>query len=341
MTKASRSTTVTRIQATQTHRFWGSANETQRWRTPEHRPRIQRLRTSGWLVLLFAAAGLLSTSVMAHPGAGIAVDRAGQVYFLDTGSGLWKIDSQGGLTQLSALKNHWLALDAKNGFAGGRLPTDPMGDWVITSVGVNPTLLISTDFPIAIGQDGDLYYPSGRPGYLQLMRATPSGATSVVATLPLTVTRQPLPYIGGLIAAPDGSLYYTEDTAIKRITPQGRIGTAATVRAPVGAPSIPGTNQHPYLRGLAVDVRGDMYVADSGDARVLKITPQGRVTTLLQTQSPWSPTTVTLFGDNVYVLEFLHTASDVRRDWLPRVRRIAPDGKSTIIATIDQMPGAR
>ena len=302
---------------------------------------VQRLRTSCHRIILILAVVCLSTSVTAHPGSGIAVDRLGQVYFLDTGSGLWKIDTQGRLTKLSGLLNHWLALDANNGFAGGRLPTDPMGDWVITRVGVNPTLLISTDFPIAIGQEGNLYYPSGRPGHLQLMRATPSGATSVVATLPLTVTGQPLPYIGGLIAGADGSLYYTEDTAIKRITPQGRIGTAATVRAPVGGASIPGTNQHPYLRGLAVDARGDMYVADNGDARVLKITPKGKVTTLLQTESPWSPTGVALFGSDVYVLEFLHTARDVRRDWLPRVRKIASDGRSVIIATVDQMPGAR
>jgi hypothetical protein len=84
-----------------------------------------------------------------------------------------------------------------------------------------------------------------------------------------------------------------------------------------------------------------MYVADNGDARVLKITPHGKITTLMQTQSPWSPTAVALFGGDVYVLEFLHTARDVRRDWLPRVRKIRPDGKSMIIMTVDQMPGAR
>ncbi|MDX6447258.1 MAG: virginiamycin lyase [Blastocatellia bacterium] len=302
---------------------------------------MQRLRTNCRLIILILAAVCRSTSVTAHPGSGIAVDRLGQVYFLDTGSGLWKIDVKGRLTHPSLLKNHWLALDANDGFASARLPTDPGLDWVITRVGANPTLLISTDFPIAIGQDGNLYYPSGRPGHLQLMRAAPSGATSVVATLPLTVTGHPLPYIGGLIAGADGSLYYTEDTAIKRITPQGRIGTAATVRALVGGPSIPGTNQHPYLRGLAVDARGDMYVADNGDARVLKITPKGKVTTLLQTESPWSPTGVALFGSDVYVLEYLHTARDDRRAWLPRVRKLAADGKSVIIATIDQMPGAR
>lgn len=295
------------------------------------------------LVLILAAACLLSTSVMAHPGSGIGVDGLGQVYFLDTGSGLWKIDAQGRLTRLSGTLFHWLAIDVNDQFARARLPSGAGSslDWEILRVGVNPTLLIASDFPIAIGRDGNLYYPSGRPGDLRLMRAMPSGGTSVLVTLPLTVKGEPLPHLNGITAGPDGSLYYTENSAIRRITAQGRISTVATVRARVSGPSIPATDQHPYLRGLAVDARGVMYVADTGDARLLKITPDGKVSTMLQTQSPWSPTGVTLFGSDVYVLEFLHTGRDVRRDWLPRVRKIAADGKSVIVATVDQMPGAR
>ena len=174
-----------------------------------------------------------------------------------------------------------------------------------------------------------------------MMKMTPTGTASVFATLPQTVAGKPLPYIGGLAFGADGSLYYTEDSAIKRITPRGVIGTVVTVPAPARPPSIPATDQHPYLRGIAVDAGGFMYVADSGDARVLKITPAGMITTVLETQSPWAPTAVAVFGDNLYVLEFLHTTGDVRRDWLPRVRRIAADGKSTVIATLEQMPGAR
>ena len=281
----------------------------------------------------------LSTLVTAHPGSGISVDRLGQVYFLDTGSGLWKIDPRGRLTKLSGLLSHWLALDANNRFASTALPTGALGE--ISRVGDGPTLLLSSDYPIAIGQDGNLYYPSGPPGGLQIMRMSPSGAKSVLVTLPATVKGAPLPHISGIIAGLDGSLYYTEASAIRRIAADGRISTVATVRALVGGPSIPATDQHPYLRGLAVDTRGVVYVADTGDARVLKITPDGRVSTLLQTESPWSPTGVALFGSDVYVLEFLHTARDVRRDWLPRVRKIGADGKSIIIATVDQMPGAR
>ncbi len=288
--------------------------------------------------LVLAAAFLPPTPVLAHTGSGIVVDRHGQVYFLDTGSGLWKIDAQGRLTHLSRTRFHWLAIDPDNRFASTRLPSGSTGD--ILKVGNNPTLLISSDYPIATGRDGNLYYPSGRPGSLQIMRMTPAGETAVLATLPAT-SRGPLAHINGITAGPDGSLYYTEDDVIRRITAQGEVSIVATVPALVGGPSILGTDQHPYLRGLAVDAAGVMYVADNGDARVLKITPEGKIMTLLQLQSPWSPTAAALSGSDLYVLEFLHTASDERRDWLPRIRRITPDGKTTIIATVDQMPGAR
>src|SRR5678815_4652220 len=95
------------------------------------------------IILSIAAACLLTASVLGHPGSGILVDRLGQVYFLDTGSGLWKIDTKGGLSHLSPLRNHWLAMDPNDRFTGSRLPTDPGRDWVITAAGSNPTILIS------------------------------------------------------------------------------------------------------------------------------------------------------------------------------------------------------
>lgn len=285
------------------------------------------------IAVIIVAASLLSSPVLAHPGSGIAVDRLGQVYFLDTGAGLWKIDAQGKLTHLSGTRFHWLALDANSRFANSQLPSGASGD--ILRVGTNPTLLLASDYPVAIDQDGILYYPSGSPGGLRIMRMIPSGETSVLANLPPNA-KGPLPHINGITVGPHGSLYYAENNIIRRITAQGRVSTVATIRALAGGPSIPGTNDHPYLRGLAVDVRGVMYVADNGDARVLKIAPNGKVTTLLQLQSPWSPTAVALLGNDVYVLEYLHTANEERREWLPRVRKISLDGKTTILATINR-----
>jgi sugar lactone lactonase YvrE len=305
--------------------------------------RSKEARVTSLIVLALVMFCLLPTSIRAHSGSGIAVDGRGQVYFLDTGSGLWKIDTQGRVTHLSETRFHWLALDTDNVFGKGRLPSSAGSglDWEIVKVGIDPTILLASDWPIAIGHDGNLYYQSGSPGHLRIMRSSPSGTTEVFANLPAMTSGQPLPHVSGLTAGPGGSLYYTEANAIRRITSRGLVGTVVTVPARVGGPSIPGTPQHPYLRDIVVDADGTMYVADNGDARVLKITPRGKITTLVQTQSPWSPTGVALFGGDVYVLEYLHTERDVRRDWLPRVRKITPDGKSTIIVTVDQMPGAR
>jgi hypothetical protein len=306
-------------------------------------PRKNRILSCLLIAVATAIVSLVPVSIMAHPGAGIAIDRQGQVYFLDTGSGLWKIDTQGKVSHLSETRFHWLALDENNLFASGRLPSSAGTglDWEILKVAANPTVLIASDWPIALSQDGSLYYQSGHPGNLRIMRALPSGVTSVLATLPPTTSGQPLPYVSGLATGASGSLYYTENNAIRRITARGVIGIVVTVPPSVNGPSIPATDMHPYLRGLAVDADGVMYVADTGDARVLKITPRGEITTLVQTESPWSPTAVALFRSDVYVLEFLHTVRDVRRDWLPRIRKITPDGKSKIILTVDQMPGAR
>lgn len=286
---------------------------------------------------------ILSTSSLAHPGSGIAVDKLGQVYFLDTGSGLWKIDTLGRVFKISDYRFHWLALDVNNAFEKGQLPSSAGTglDWEILKVGANPTVLIASEWPIAVGQDGGLYYQSGRAGNLRIVRSLESGVNSVLATLPPTTSGQPIADVNGLSSGPYGSLYYTESNTIRRITAEGGIELVITVPALSHGPSIPSTNIHPYLRGVAVDGNGIVYAADAGDARVLKISPEGKITTLLQTESPWSPTAVALHGNDVYVLEYLHTEKEVRRDWLPRVRKILPDGTSKIIMTIDQMHGAR
>lgn len=324
---------------TRVHRHLESQNGARKRKVSERKTWAQRLLPNfGWLALILAFAGL-SPSALAHPGAGIAVDRAGQVYFLDTGSGLWRIDTRGKVSRLSEQWFHWLAVDENNRFADVRLPSGALGDVVKAST--NPTVLLSSDYPIATDDDGSLYYPSAAAGGLRIMRMAPSGATSAIAALPATVKGEPLSHINGITAGPHGSLYYSEDSAIRRIDAQGRVSTVVTISAPDDPPSIPATDQHPYLRGLAVDIRGEIYVADTGDARVLKITPEGKVTTLLRTQSPWSPTAVALYRGDVYILEYLHTGIEVRRDWLPRVRKITSNGQSSIVATVDQMPGAR
>lgn len=289
------------------------------------------LLTALVMVLVF------STSIIAHPGSGIVVDRRGEIYFVDTGAGVWKIDLHGKVTQVPGPKFHWMAIDLDDRFRTAHLPTGARGE--ITRVGKSPTLLVASDFPIAIGANGNLYYPSYAPSSgLQLMELTPSDRTTVFSNL-TNAGRGDLKWLNGLAAGPDGSLYYTEDNAIRRISARGEVSTVVANLTLPTCVSIPGTSR-PMLRGPAVDSHGTIYVAASGCGSVLKISARGQVTTLHQLQSPWTPTAVALFGSDVYVLEYLQTAASMepedRRAWLPRVRKITANGKQRIIASIDR-----
>ena len=291
--------------------------------------RTSRYRTLARQLSVFLGL-LLPAPLLAHPGSGIVVDRLGQVYFVDTGSGLWKITTSGELVRIQAPRFHWLTLDAADRFATATLPSGPAGE--VTRVGASPTLLLASDYPLAIGRDGNLYFPSRRSSTaVDVLRVLPSGERSVLAGIAL-------PFLNGLAAAPDGALYFTESRAIRRISPQGNVSTIAEQITLPACPRIPsmGAND-PQLRGLAVDSSGTVYVAASGCGSLLKVTPDGRITTLLQLESPWSPTAVALSpSGDLYVLEYLHTEVEDRLLWLPRVRKLSRDGQSTIIATVSR-----
>jgi hypothetical protein len=283
---------------------------------------------------LFAAAMTLVSAApaMAHPGSAIVVDRLGQIWFLDTGDGLWKIDTHGTLIRVGGDRFHWMTLDQDNVFSRATLPRD------VKRVGASPTLIIGSDYPIATGRDGNLYYPSmGSDGRVQIMRVLPTGMTTLVATLPATtVTGDSLKWVNGLTGGADGHLYFTENKAIRRVTMQGQIETVVKDLRVPGCVAIPGNapSEGPFFRGLSVDTAGVIYVAASGCGSALKITPDGRVTKLAQLQSPWSPTAIARFGSDVYVLEYLHTEAEDRRAWIPRVRKVSADGRSAVIAQV-------
>lgn len=84
---------------------------------------LKESRVTSLSLLALVMLCLLPTSFRAHPGSGIAVDRRGQVYFLDTGSGLWKIETEGRVSQLLKVNFHHLAIDLNDVFANGRLPS--------------------------------------------------------------------------------------------------------------------------------------------------------------------------------------------------------------------------
>ena len=283
------------------------------------------------LALLLGAGAL-----QAHPGSGIAVSRDGVVYFVDTGAGVFSIRAGGRVVRREGPAFHWFALDPGSRFRKTAWPS--MANAEFRSAGLNPTVVLSSDFPVAIGSDGKFLYPDGSAGdRIRIVAIEPTGARSVRATLPV-IRRggQTITWLNGLAPAADGSLYYTEDRAIRKIDQRGRVSTVAAEIAVRGCTAVPGIEKEtgPYLRGLAVAGDGSIYVAASGCGAVLKVDPKGQVSTLLRAPAPWSPTAVAILGGDVYVLEYLHTASDNRVEWLPRVRKVSRSGAVTTLASI-------
>src|SRR5258705_7477338 len=132
----------------------------------------------GFAVVLFFAA-----LADAHPGAAIAVDARGNVYFADTLRGVWKIDTAGTLTFLGPPNFHYFALDEDNLFARFKRRTAQDEIHPVARV-TGPTVLMSSDFPVVVTR-GQLYFaPTEQGKPLTLVRSAPDGATTTVATLP-------------------------------------------------------------------------------------------------------------------------------------------------------------
>jgi hypothetical protein len=150
----------------------------------------RRLRTRV-LAWGLSAVVLVPAPIAAHPGSGIVLDRLGQIYFVDMVSGIWKIDTRGVLTHIPGPAFHWMTLDADDRFSGTRLPSGSGGQ--VVRIGANRTVLLVSSYPVAMGQDGGLYFPSHDVGApVQLLKMLPSGRTSVLASLPVTTAGTPI-----------------------------------------------------------------------------------------------------------------------------------------------------
>jgi len=96
------------------------------------------------------------------------------------------------------------------------------------------------------------------------------------------------------------------------------------------------TPKLPYLRGLAVAHDGTVYAAANGCRTVIAVPANSPARAIRKTERPWSPTGVAVHGKEVYVLEYVHTPGDNRKEWIPRVCKIGPDGQTTIFTTVQR-----
>ena len=142
---------------------------------------------SRWILLLIAALPLATASTaLAHPSSGIVVNDQGDVFFVHSTRGVAKLSVDGKLTYIhQSTGGHWLCLDPQGSFSR----TQPRYFKRITPDATRPAVIFADGgAPIAVGQDGNLYYGSSgekdnddEPGALALSRLSPDGTARAFA----------------------------------------------------------------------------------------------------------------------------------------------------------------
>ena len=102
--------------------------------------------------------------------------------------------------------------------------------------------------------------------------------TPAVSTLTGTPLRVCYPF--NVAVDSDGNLYVadTGNDRIRKITPEGIVSTfAGGKKGFIDGPGTKAQFNHPF--GVAVDLSGNVYVADTANRRIRKITPEGIVST--------------------------------------------------------------
>ncbi len=309
--------------------------------------------TRALVITILAVAAIcipLADNVWAHPPWGIAVDRQGQVYISDLET-IWKIDAQGRQTVfragVSGRHTHELTIDEGGNLYGEDLTYEPATQryisaiWKMTPAGgfsyvIAPTRNAPKGMSIWRDRNGNMYYlQKDNPNHeiVLLKRSSNGKITTLIGSRDAAdKERQIVLYsIGGMAFGADGALYLTDGDNIHKVTTSDVVTTLVrNIAAESSSGNQTGGNSTTRLLGLTVDDQGNVFAADFGNRRVLKITPNGNVTTLIHAEQSWSPTGVAFRNGDLYILESGNTTHGAR------VRKLASDGRVTVLATIGE-----
>jgi serine/threonine-protein kinase len=219
--------------------------------------------------------GPLSTATFYYPG-GLAVDAQGNLYVAEPGD-IRKI-SPGGIVSTFA----------------GKLPTvDSPGGIIVFPMNIRPSIgyVDGQDTAARFGHIGSLTTDAQGNVYAGdlecqcVRKITPSGLVSTLGTVGVYNYRDSYNGIWGICADAAGNIYVSRQSAIYKITPQG--ATSALAGKVTSWPSDTGENYgigfadgpaatalFNFPTGLACDAQGNVYVADSGNKRIRKISFQ-------------------------------------------------------------------
>ena len=242
---------------------------------------------------------------------GVAADSAGNLYVVDSQNNtIRKITPAGVVTTLA-------------GKAGTKGSTD----------GAGAAARFSDAHGIAVDSTGNVYVADS--GNSTIRKITPAG---VVTTLAGTAGAQGSSdglgaagwfwYPRAVAVDGTGTVYVADNSTIRKVTPAGLVSTLAGKAGPWGNADGTGPDaQFNAPAGIAVDNAGTVYVADTGNGRIRKITPAGVVTTLLGTYgyAEWFNNPLGIVVDSTGNLLIVEQYSNV-------ISKLTPSGLKTTLA---------
>jgi hypothetical protein len=297
----------------------------------------------------------LVPKVFSHPAWGIVVDRNKQVYFSDLET-IYKIDAQGKLSIFRAGASgrhvHDLSIDALDNIYGiensynPQNETFPRGIWKMSPRGEFSYLVpMTVNLPLgmSIWQDsvGNTYSVepyNNEKKESKIIKRAPDGKTSLFAGgkygyLDGQKDKAQFAVITDISFGTDGTIYLTGGDKIRKIDKSNNV---TTIYNGQGADEKQKTSENSStLFGLDVDTKNNVFAADFGKSRVLKISFDGKISTFLNSEKDWSPIGVAAADDEIYVLEgrpfsaAIHTGN--------RVLKISADGRSTVLASLESL----
>jgi streptogramin lyase len=156
----------------------------------------------------------------------------------------------------------------------------------------------------ATGPGGSLHYPAGVAAYNGTVYVSDTGANEVATIASGTTsafageltqygehgdggaaTSASLYHPGGVAVTANGDVFIADsgDNVVREVTPDGTIhrfaGTGIAGLGYAGPPGFPATlSSLDHPQDVAVNAQGDVFIADTYNNRVVKVTPQGQVT---------------------------------------------------------------
>ncbi len=205
-----------------------------------------------------AAAAQISTSVYGQ-WMGVATDAGGNLYIADTGnSRVRKVSTDGTITTVAGNGQSACCFSGDGGTATGTQLSMPVG--------------------VAAAADGSLYIADTYNN--RLRKVSPAGVISTVAGDGNGALNTP----AGLAIDSAGNLYLA-DAGNQRVVKIATDGTIVTVAgngsagfAGDGGPAI--SAQLNWPKDVALDAAGNLYIADTANNRVRKVSPSGAISTV-------------------------------------------------------------